>query len=343
MNELSSAEQLGLSCFEGKDYQAAFVHLQQANQQGVLSDYYSLVLLIKASLLLGKWDYGWQLLGESCRSERFVPAKYDYPKWQGESLQGKHIVAWGHGGLGDEIFYARYLSCLAERGAQVTLDCPQSLRELLRTAPGVDQVLDDELPAGQADYQVTTTELAMHFANGDSNPWPDSGPYVKAQPIDIAGSELKVGLVWAAHSQHPGASDRSTSLQDMAVLATVPGIKFFSVQVGAEAAELGALPDSMQVEPLAWQAPSFAETARLVTALDVLITVDTAAANLGGALGVNTWVAVPDSPCWRWGLSGVSTPWYPSVRIYRRLGSAPNSWPKVFAEMAADLRKLTCA
>lgn len=350
MNEVAGAERLGRLSFEAQDYEAAFLYLDQADGQGRLSDYYSLVLLIKASLLLEKWDYGWRLLGESCRTERFVPAKYAYPKWRGESLQGKRIVAWGGGGLGDEIFYARYLSCLAEQGAQVMLDCPASLRELMRSVPGVHAVLEDENPAAGADYQVTTTELPMHFAGGKAHPWPPTGSYLHARPQELSGvessgaehsgAELKVGLVWAAHSHHPGAEDRTASLQDMAALASVPGVRFFSVQVGPAAAELDSPPEDLQVEPLASPAPHFAETARLVTALDLLISVDTSTANLGGALGVKTWVAVPDSPCWRWGLTGATTPWYPSVSIYRRAGRETGAWADVFAAMAADLPKL---
>jgi ADP-heptose:LPS heptosyltransferase len=62
----------------------------------------------------------------------------------------------------------------------------------------------------------------------------------------------------------------------------------------------------------------FADTAALVAALDLVITVDTAVAHLAGALGVETWVLLPHFPDWRWGVAGERTPWYPSLRLFRQ-------------------------
>jgi len=62
----------------------------------------------------------------------------------------------------------------------------------------------------------------------------------------------------------------------------------------------------------------FADTAGLLTQLDVLVTVDTAAAHLAGALGHQTLLLRPYVPDWRWEVSGKSSPWYPSIQVFQQ-------------------------
>ena len=77
------------------------------------------------------------------------------------------------------------------------------------------------------------------------------------------------------------------------------------------------------------------ETAALVTALDLVISVCTAVIHLGGALGQPVWVMAPFSPEWRYGFAGKAMPWYPSVRIFRQ--PAYGQWDPVIATVANNL------
>jgi hypothetical protein len=95
----------------------------------------------------------------------------------------------------------------------------------------------------------------------------------------------------------------------------------------------------MVIEDLGCRFHDFADTARAIAGLDLVITIDdTAVANLAGALGAPVWVAVPFVPDWRWTREGPRTPWYPSARIYRQ--PSPGHWRSVFLAMAADLAAL---
>ncbi len=80
----------------------------------------------------------------------------------------------------------------------------------------------------------------------------------------------------------------------------------------------------------------FADTAVIIQFLDLVITIDTAAAHLAGALGKPVWTLLPFSPDWRWMRDRPDSPWYPTMRLFRQ--SQPGDWTGVFVEMEAVLR-----
>ena len=68
-----------------------------------------------------------------------------------------------------------------------------------------------------------------------------------------------------------------------------------------------------------------------------MVSVCTAVVHLGGALGRPVWVLAPYSPEWRYGFTGETVPWYPSVRIFRQ--PALGQWAPAIAAVAAELRR----
>ena len=69
--------------------------------------------------------------------------------------------------------------------------------------------------------------------------------------------------------------------------------------------------------------------------MDLVISVDTSIAHLGGALGKETWVLLPVSPDWRWMLDRDDSPWYSSVKLYRQKNAG--DWREVLERVSADL------
>jgi ADP-heptose:LPS heptosyltransferase len=84
--------------------------------------------------------------------------------------------------------------------------------------------------------------------------------------------------------------------------------------------------------------PTFAETAALMSCLDLVITVDTSIAHLAGALGRPTWLLLPFTPDHRWLLNRDDSPWYPSLRLFRQ--QKPQAWDGVLTRVAAALGEL---
>jgi hypothetical protein len=78
--------------------------------------------------------------------------------------------------------------------------------------------------------------------------------------------------------------------------------------------------------------------AAIMQRLQLVITADTAAAHLAGALGMPVWVALRQAPDWRWMLDRDDSPWYPTMRLFRQ--TRAGIWRDVFERMAAALGKL---
>ena len=80
----------------------------------------------------------------------------------------------------------------------------------------------------------------------------------------------------------------------------------------------------------------FADTAALIEAMDLVISIDTAVAHLAGALAKPVWIMLAFSPDWRWLLGRDDSPWYPTARLFRQ--SKPGDWDGVVRDVAASLR-----
>lgn len=323
--------------YQRRDYGAALKALEEVFEatQGQMGEAAG-GLLIRLHLLAGDIKRGWDLVRLGCQMNFFGPPLYSLPRWgngTGASLKGRRLVVYG-AGYGDDILYTRFIPRLAEAGATVFLNCRPKLVRLLRTLKGVADVLPLETEVEGAEFQLHMAELpALFEAHRPENIW--SGPYLSAEPRSLETKAKRIGLVWGADSGHFEAQDRTASLAEMSPLAEVAGIELFSLQFGAHAAQLLPAPAGMAVRDFASDYRDFADAASAMTAMDLVITIDTAAANLAGALGKPVWVAVPAKPDWRWMKEGDSTPWYPSARVYRQ--PSPGDWRSVFRAMANDL------
>src|SRR5262249_41432722 len=152
------------------------------------------------------------------------------------------------------------------------------------------------------------------------------------------GAGLKVGIAWAGNPKHANDRQRSIALDRLAPILDVPGIRFYSLQVGERAGDLARLPGAQardKVVDLAPDLTSYSESPAALAHLDLVVSVDTSVVHLAGALGRPCWVMLPFSPDWRWLLEREDSPWYPTLRLFRQ--PTPDDWDSVIARVAAAL------
>jgi precorrin-6B methylase 2 len=146
---------------------------------------------------------------------------------------------------------------------------------------------------------------------------------------------FKVGLVWAGDPDHLRDRYRSIPLALLAPLTEVEGVRFYSLQKGERAQQIGSTPSFASIVDLGPELCDFAETAAVIGELDLLICVDTSVAHLAGALGMPVWVLVPMPADWRWLEGREDSPWYPTMRLFRQVRQG--DWEEVIGRVKAAL------
>lgn len=113
---------------------------------------------------------------------------------------------------------------------------------------------------------------------------------------------------------------------------------FVSLQKEVPSDDLPALKNQSSLLHFGHELRDFANTAAVISQLDLVISVDTAVAHLAGALAKPVWVLVPFVPDWRWRFDGDDSPWYPTARLFRQDES--RAWDRVIARLRAALSEL---
>jgi len=298
-------------------------------------------LLAAGDFAEGWAEYEWRWRRAEVRPRGFGEA------WRGEDIAGRTILLHAEQGLGDTLQFVRYAPLVAARGAWVVLEVQASLVRLMGTLPGVAQVVarGDALPAFDVHCPLLSLPRAFRTRLGNV---PADVPYLCAEPaaaaafrVRLPDGGLRVGLAWAGspHTDHAMTHlmdrRRSVGLAALGGLGDVAGVHWVSLQKDAPA----PLPDGLTVIDLMREVTDFADTAALVGALDLVISVDTSVAHLAGALGRPVWLLSRFDGCWRWLHGRDDSPWYPGMRIYRQ--EQPHDWAGVIERVRADLAGLS--
>jgi tetratricopeptide (TPR) repeat protein len=270
------------------------------------------------------------------------------PVWTGrEGVAGRTVLIQHEQGYGDAIQMLRLVADLERAGARCAIQAAPALSALLaRSFPNAQVVpLGDCPPDVGLRIPVMSLPLALQlFAESEI---PAALPYlVVSQPkavhwaarLDAGSAPLRtprVGLVWRGLGTHANDHNRSLALNKLSPLLRRTGIQFVSLQKGLTPFESRYLAGHRNVLVADEALESFDDTAAVMAALDLVISVDSAPAHLAGALGKPTWMLLPFSPDWRWMLARDDTPWYPTMRLFRQ--QSTGDWSTVVAQVGAAL------
>jgi Tfp pilus assembly protein PilF len=310
----------------------------------------ALALLASGDYAAGFAAYEWRW-----RTRAMAPAVMPMRRWQGEDFAGRTRLLHEEGGFGDTLQFVRFAQAAKARGGRVVLLARRELASLLRRVRGLDAVVcaGDPLPAADVHCPLLSLPAVLGTTIGTI----PAAPYLTADAALAAAwrerldgwaaarglSGPRIGLVWAGSPRRGwrGAAladrRRSTTLATLGPLASCAGAAFVSLQVGEAAAQAAEPPSGMALFDASSWLTDFEQTAALASVLDLVIAVDTSTAHLAGALGRPVWMLSRFDQCWRWLAERDDTPWYPTMRLFRR--EAPHEWAAPVGRMVERLRQ----
>lgn len=304
----------------------------------------------------GNFEQGWRDFEARQHSRYAVDRSYGLERWDGLPRPGATLLISSEQGLGDQIMFASCFNEAIARVGRCVIECnPKLLRLFRRSFPGASVYAEvsaggppgwrEQAPAIQR--QIPMGSLPGLFRNRREE-FPHHAGYLRADPervaywrsrLDELGPGPKIGLSWRGGIAGTRRHLRSFALAEFLPLLQQPA-RFVSLQYGDCAAELNALGREHSVVLPHWPdaLEDYDETAALVCALDLVVSVCTAVIHLAGALGRPVWVMVPAIAEWRYLDSGATLPWYPAARLFRQ--TEVGRWDEVINSVVAEFRDL---
>jgi len=315
-------------CFRGMgDYAAAIEYLTPRVVEFPEEPEIQLQL---AFAQLGAGHYGAAFRNYDARwsTDELKPPTVPFPKWEdGMPIEGKTILVLPEQGFGDMVVLARFIPLIAAKGAKIRLTAKKPLLRLLDGIEGVDWVGQTATKNDPVDMWVSLMDLPkLVYGLNEAGAVP--APTVLSVPKDSAdrardltaqhGDMFKVGVVWSGSATYKGNTFRSFTHRDFLPMAEIPNVQLFSLYKGP-------------------YLEAFQQDGSAGLIIDTASTSDTATAHIAGSLGVPTWVMLHWDAFWVYGHKGETTPWYPSMRLFRQ--PAPQDWQGAFNAATAALQK----
>jgi len=321
----------GLAFREGGHSKVALEHFNRAVK---LEPTYALCRVDHAITLLqlGEWQRGFKELEIRFALPGRDPRRKDIENWNGSALQGRTILINYEGDEGTAIQFARFAAVLKRGGANVTMECPPHLKHLLSASPDIADTISVGADAPGVDVQVPLLSLPARLGTLVDTV-PEETPYLSvpkigATALDIhPDTRLAIGLAWSANwdgratkgPKHHG----DMMLDDYTELAGIPGLQLFSLERGAGAGDIARLGFQPLLEQTGQTLMDAADLASAINQLDLVICSNSVAAHIAGALGKPVWLLLDAGADWGWLVDREDSPWYPSMRIFRRTAEEP--------------------
>jgi Flp pilus assembly protein TadD len=271
-------------------------------------------------LLQGHFESGWSDYEQRWAAFGQSPRHLEQPRWDGSPLEGKTILVWAEQGLGDTLQFVRYLPLVKQKGGNVVLECQAALLNILTGISGADHVVATDSPLPPYDVQIPLLSVPGLFGTR-TDTIPAGVPYI---PLGRAarrnaGNRIPrtIGIVWQG-SMNQKADRRSLPLAQFEPLAKLVGVQQVSLQVRPGAKQIEEVSFPIADWGSTFNPASLIDLATALLKVDLVVTVDTAAAHLAGALGVPVWTLLSFGSDWRWLLHRADCPWYPTMRLFRQ-------------------------
>ncbi len=294
-------------------------------------------------LTLGDFNGGWKAYEWRWKTGAFANQRRTFrqPLWLGDvPLSGRTILLHAEQGFGDTIQFIRYARLVADRGARVICEVQPELVPLLSQLEGVEIIAKgDALPA--FDLHCPLLSLPLAFGT-DAASIPARIPYLTAPAARVmrwrdrlGQGAPRAGFVWSGSAAHKNDANRSIALARLAPLFENLPLACFSLQREMREADREVLRRVPKLTDLGPELADFADTAAVISLLDIVVSVDTATAHLAGAMGKAVVILLPHAADFRWLRACSDTPWYPTAKLLRQ--PSFGDWDSVIGELAREL------
>ncbi len=312
-----------------------------------------------AHLMNGNFKEGWpEYEWRWQRNCQLKPRTFKQPQWDGSPLGGKIIFLHAEQGLGDTFQFIRYAKVIKEKykGTIIVAAVQRPLMDIItHCCPYIDKVITlDQMPA-QFDFHAPLMSLPLILGTEEKT-IPTPIPYITPDPALVdhwqrelaSDTNIKVGICWQGNNQYSTpflravVAAKSVALATFAPLTHIPGISFYSLQKETGTEQIATINQILNIklfdDHFDKDHGRFMDTAAVMKNLDLIITIDTSIAHLAGAMGIPTWVLLPEPPDWRWMLHRSDSPWYPdTMHLIRQ--SKVDDWDTVIQTIATALQE----
>lgn len=291
--------------------------------------------------LLGDYSRGW--IHYEHRLNHYTPVKYfekryDFSKlWDGSNVKNKRLVIWSEQGLGDLIHFSRWIKLL-ECDVAIEVENKECLSLIKHNFPRA--IVQKDCSQLDFDYHCSVMSLPFLLKTEEA-----SHELYTISTYNYPTDKFKIGICWAGNPQHPGDSLRSFKLELFKKISKMPEIQLFSLQKDwrpriylekKEVVDLAENCDDLNI--IKPELNDLDKTLAVIKSMDLVITADTLVLHLAGAANIKTYALIPFNPDWRWGLTGKTTKWYPTIEIFRQTKS--REWNDCFREIELKIKQI---
>ncbi len=272
--------------------------------------------------------------------------KFPRPRWYGNTdISGKTILLHAEQGHGDVIQFLRYIPLVAARGARIVVEIHRPLRPFVAAMSEVAELRELGEPLPDFDVHCPLMSLPLAFQT-TLETIPADIPYLQVPSDRMARwrrrlglrRRLRVGIAWSGNPDFADDTKRSIPPADFAHILDRPDCDLHVIQNDVQKRDKALLDGLTHLSDHSTLVGDFADTAAVISLLDLVISVDTLVAHLAGALGWPTWLLLAEPAEWRWMADREDSPWYPTMWLFRQ--QTEGDWGPVLERVDRELTTL---
>ena len=295
-------------------------------------------------LLMGKYDVGWKLYESrwSTKEFRSKVRTFSSPLWLGKDpLKNKAILIHSEQGLGDSLQFCRYINLFKNLECTVLLEVEKPLLSIMLSLLPKESIFEKGSSLPKFDYHCPMMSLPLAFktagityTQADPYLWPDMSAV--SYWSEVLGNKKKplVGISWRGNPDHVKNSIRSIELRRLIPLLS-PRLDWISLEINPSEDEVDLMDEWEHITNFGEKIGDFSSTAALCQNLHAVVSVDTSIAHLAGSIGTFVHLLLPFVPDFRWQHSGISTHWYPNMKLHRQ--NDDRKWEPVIRNVNEEL------